>query len=292
MLSGPDITSLMDLLSDKGIGLFHACQLTDFRSYLELGGIPSRNLMKNRGKDFTKFETDTNDQNNAVFDKVFLNLDDFGKWYHWGKNNLPNPYGPILIKVEPTASLYMTDLCLTLRSAGARDFNRGKESINSIDDIEKIFKKCNGRYFVKFESELKKEFPNRKIKSPEINCSFPGELLSIDHFSEILVDPVYLEGNELHERVKSLCKRYYTNLDVILKQRYSKRPDEFDELVKIAYTGITEIPKILDLELSDEFENWITEVDRANLGWLLDRYLKYLKIGTLSQLRKAFSAAS
>ena len=61
--------------------LYHACQLSDFASYLSLGGIPSRALLETNGLPFTPFKTDTIDQENGVWDKVFINLSDFGHFF-------------------------------------------------------------------------------------------------------------------------------------------------------------------------------------------------------------------
>ena len=81
--------------------MYHACQLRDFESYLKVGGIPSRQLLERRGLGFTAFDTDEQDHVNDVWSKVFLNLQDFGKLFDSGKDAVPNPYGPILIRVRP-----------------------------------------------------------------------------------------------------------------------------------------------------------------------------------------------
>ena len=42
MISRNEIQSLVNLLLERNVSLYHACQLIDFESYLALGGIPSR----------------------------------------------------------------------------------------------------------------------------------------------------------------------------------------------------------------------------------------------------------
>ena len=61
MIISNEIQSLVNLLLERNVSLYHACQLIDFESYLALGGIPSRALLKNRELPFTPFETDTTD---------------------------------------------------------------------------------------------------------------------------------------------------------------------------------------------------------------------------------------
>ena len=40
MITGNDIQALVRLFEERGVTLYHACQLLDFQSYFELGGIP------------------------------------------------------------------------------------------------------------------------------------------------------------------------------------------------------------------------------------------------------------
>ena len=75
------IPELTNLLTNKGINLFHSCQLADFESYLKLRGIPSRNLIRKNEYEFTEFDTDENDKENEIWDKVFVNLSDFGNYF-------------------------------------------------------------------------------------------------------------------------------------------------------------------------------------------------------------------
>src|SRR5690606_3271244 len=115
----------------------------------------SRQLLKDRSLTFTSFKTDTSDLKKGLFDKVFLNIQDFGETFHSGGKAVPNPYGPILIEVSPTSSLYMSDLGVALRSAGASTFNRERECLSEIDDFKKLFKVVGGRHVVKFKKYLR-----------------------------------------------------------------------------------------------------------------------------------------
>ena len=112
MFKGNDIEQLVKLFNERGIVLYHACQLADLESYLYLGGIPSRALLESSGSNFTKFASDEVDKKNGVWDKVFLNLSDFGVNFASPKNSnasppkcFPNLYGPVLLIVKPEALL-------------------------------------------------------------------------------------------------------------------------------------------------------------------------------------------
>src|SRR5262249_8889960 len=127
MIREGQIAKLVGLLKARGVSLYHACQLVDFRSYLALGGIPSRARLERGKLAFTAFESDTADHKNGVWDKVFVNLSDFGRTFASGGKGVPNPYGPILLKIRPEALLEASDLAICLRSASATDFNREAE---------------------------------------------------------------------------------------------------------------------------------------------------------------------
>ena len=114
MISGNEIQSLVNLLLEREVSIYHACQLTDFESYLALGGIPSRALLENRKLPFTPFETDTIDKENGVWDKVFGNLTEFGEIFADGKFWPPTVYGPIQFQLNPTVLLEASDCMSTI----------------------------------------------------------------------------------------------------------------------------------------------------------------------------------
>ena len=95
MIGGSGKLELVAMLEGRQTCLYHACQFDDFQVYLRLGGIPSRAYLEQQRESFTPFETDTIDQENEVWDEVFVNLSDFGKPFAKGGNCVPNPFGPI-----------------------------------------------------------------------------------------------------------------------------------------------------------------------------------------------------
>lgn len=134
-----EIGKLSEILRHRNVYLFHACQFQDFQSYLALGGIPSRKVLEKQNLSYTIFETDNVDKFNEVWDKVFINLEDFGKTFAFGGSGVPNPYGPIVFKINHESLMDAEEVAVTLRSAGAKDFNRYNEALTSISDFERIF---------------------------------------------------------------------------------------------------------------------------------------------------------
>lgn len=137
MFKGKVLKDLVELFKKRQVMLYHSCQFIDFQSYTKIGGIPSRQLLEDRGLSFTPFETDKNDQDNSVWDKVFLNLSDFGNFF--GRDGIPTVYGPIAFVVRPQALLEADDVAICLRSAGSRDFCREKESLNTLQEVNRLF---------------------------------------------------------------------------------------------------------------------------------------------------------
>jgi hypothetical protein len=104
------------------------------------GGHPSRSHLESNEKPYTPFKTDQNDRANDDWDKVFANLSDFGFTFAGGYDAVPNIYGPILFQIKPEVFYEAKDVAICLRSAGREGFDRERESLNSISDVNRLFK--------------------------------------------------------------------------------------------------------------------------------------------------------
>ena len=173
---GKDVLELVAILGARNVKLYHACQLKDFESYLSLGGVPSRSLMEKHRMPFTKFDTDNEDCRNWVWDKVFVNLQDFGGTFqrslNSGKvNSVPNPFGPILLVLRPKALEQAEDVAVSLSSAGGKGFDRKEDSLD-LADIDRLFLEPAG-HRIKYRSGLSEEFGVREeyISAPEVSCT-------------------------------------------------------------------------------------------------------------------------
>ncbi|MEQ9482383.1 hypothetical protein [Coleofasciculus sp. F4-SAH-05] len=234
------IEPVVSLFKTRGVNFYHACQYKDFKTYLEIGGVPSRNLMELRGFPYTTFKTDEHDKSNDVWRKVFGNLSDFGFSFAKARRKentapIPNPYGPILLIFKPEAFYEASDVAICLRSAGGRDFNREAESLSSADEIDRIFQhpideapnefaKAN----IKFSKQLKKDFDDPQATSPEVSFTVENEKISFRHLDKIRVDPYIVNGKKLKEKIENLKQTYLLNAP-IWERRYSEGRQEIQQ---------------------------------------------------------------
>ena len=294
MISGNEIQSLVNLLLERDVSLYHACQLIDFDSYLALGGIPSRALLENRELPFTPFETDTNDKENGVWDKVFGNLTEFGDIFASGKFWPPTVYGPIQLQINPSALLDASDVAICIRSAGGEGFNRESEAL-TIDEIDRTFYYPRNSSFprstyVKSTDSLAKEFRKTKPQSPEISCSVSNQVLSAEYIIVAWVDPYVLNGQRLLDRVSNVVKNR-GEFNFHIRSRDCKEKSRIHLYNEIAECIREEIPSLYDLAqdslLSSTLREYAQQVLRnSEAERQFNRYVKYLQHGTLRPMRK------
>jgi len=194
MFRAEAIDGLVTLLTRRRAHAFHACQLEDFYSYVTLGGIPARNLLERSGLAHTSFTSDETDQLYGVFDKVFGNLQDFGRFFAYGAAATPCLYGPILLVLRPTCFTAADDVAICLRSASGVAFNRERESLSTVEQVDSLYVDDSSPYpySIRRSQELAQLFPGIKdVGLPEVSLSIPDELLPLEHVQYILVDPYY-----------------------------------------------------------------------------------------------------
>lgn len=291
MLRGENIPKLITLFKRRGVLLYHACQLLDFQSYLKGGGIPSRAYLEKSALPFTGFVSDANDRSNDLWNKVFVNLQDFGEIFADGRKGTPNPYGPILVKICPEGLIEATDIAVTLRSAGAQGFNREQESLNTVEEVERVFFNSYGSA-VKFKNNLLDAFPSKKVKSVEINCSFPNGLINSKYIRGIIVDPYTIRNETLLSHVQRLKNRFDLQVPVFerrafrnigRKQMYSDLCDIFCHFIeKLNYTPtLQDIIFPNDFVVGEDMREWAKNMVLLELEFQFDRYSSYLCKGTL-----------
>lgn len=278
MFSKSQVSEVIALFKSRKLHLYHACHLQDFYSYLTLSGICSREVLDRTGLPITTFDTDPSDKAKGLWNLVFGNFNDFSAPYHWENKTVPNPFGPILIKIDCDALAEAEDFSVTLRSAGAADFSRTAESLTSVTDLEKIFYNPIGHpkaYQVKFEAGLQKAFPSAKVKSLEWSMTFPDGILPIDYFVEIIVDQLIVGPHSLIDEVRRLAVGYHKLLgDIVVRsQSHSLYPN----LVSAIGAGAKSLG---DLHANPDLASWAAEV--AKLDYQFKRYAQYTKEGTLN----------
>lgn len=277
-----EIEKIVKTLENRNTLLYHACQLKDFRSYLKLGGIPSRNKLLNSKLQFTVFDTDKIDKQNDVWDKVFGNFSDFGREFtKEASNSQPNPYGPIQIVFKPNALRSASDLCISLRSAGARDFDRNKEPINNSQDVNKIFQYIdpeqapteNHKKNIAFANELNSRFNKNNCFSPEFNCEVTDEILSFEDTIYILVDACQYKGKDLINEVQSLTNKKTFTRDYLCQ----KKKAIIIELSTLSATNDCTKKSLLDGGFaSEKLKEWV----KARNDFHYNRFITYLTNGT------------
>ena len=292
MFTGEDIEELVELFERRGAKLYHACQLTDFQSYLDVGGIPSRGYLESSDCSFTPFETDNGDREKSVWDKVFLNMSDFGTTFATGGNGVPNPYGPILIQLHPKALLEASDVAICLRSAGARDFSREDEALETVDEVNRLFSNSSDSK-MKYGAALQEEFGVDNARDPEMSCSVESGKLSIEHTSLVRVDPYIVNQTSLiHEVKKCLTSRDY-RFRVFERSHYKEgRKELLAELTELLLSDPSlSLDNLVELKTcSNGLREWAEQLRDRNLGWNFDRYAQYLRSGTLVPLANALLA--
>ncbi len=293
MIIGNDIQSLVNLLLERNVSLYHACQLIDFESYLALGGIPSRALLENKELPFTPFETDTIDKTNEVWDKVFGNLKEFGEIFASGMPWPPTVYGPIQLQINPSALLEASDVAICLRSAGAEGFNRESEGL-TIDEIDRVFYHSRNAPFpestrVKSQRLLAEEFGKTKPQSPEISCSLPNQVLPLEYIIATLVDPYVLNSRSLWDIVLDIVGNS-PDLNCRIESRHCKESSRECLYSEIAECVREEIPSLYNLARDSTVSSTLREyagqvVKNSEAERQFNRYIKYLMHGTLGPMK-------
>jgi hypothetical protein len=285
-----EIRNLAHLFKHRGVSLFHACQFIEFQSYLTVGGIPSHDCLERRTLPYNPLVTDDNDRSNGVWDKVFVNLQDYGEIFSNGRDGTPNAYGPILFKVNPEAFLVATEVAITLRSAGASNFNRQQEALSSIAEVDRVFCYPTGSP-VRFSNNLREAFPDRPpsyVESVEIHCVYPDGYLPLEYVEEVIVDPYRIKEKQLLlfvNNARSICRARF---GVSTRTARDVRRKLYNELACHFISSISSrslIPSLEDLlyalSVSRDMQEWAQRISCRNMEWQFERFATYLCNGTL-----------
>ncbi|SVB97036.1 uncharacterized protein METZ01_LOCUS249890, partial [marine metagenome] len=286
------IEKLVELLRRRGATLWHACQFQDFVSYLEIGGIPSRELLEQRGQEFTPFDTDSRDKENGVWDKVFINLADFGDGFAKDSKCTPNAFGPIALEVAPGALLDgVTDVAICLRSAGALGFCRDKAALGSLKEVELLFYDELSPD-LRFAKDLKEIFPSAAMQ-PEVSCTIPAGFIPMRYVDEVHVDPYKFGKKSLLFHVEEQIDEHgygdHGDQDHLrATERWAKggRRRLYKELLDVLLTDVPSLSELMtDSSRSPLFLEWCRDIGESGLGWQFRRYAKYLRAGTILPLK-------
>jgi hypothetical protein len=286
MIVGKEIPELVRLLESRGSCLYHACQLVDFKSYLNLGGIPSRAHLEQMQETFTPFETDAIDRENNVWDKVFANLSDYGQTFARGGKGVPNAFGPIALQIQPAALLEARDVAICLRSAGAVGFNRGTEALKSIYGVDELFVHPSDvgfpeSTFIKYSEHLQTLRAN--TASPEVSCSVEDGFIPIEYVIVAWVDPYVVAGNQLLASVLRLRRQFNRVFPVHSRRCTAERGVVYGQIVERIMDSTISIRSWIENGNCSHFvRDWGQSIIARDLEYQFNRFAKYLHKGTIS----------
>lgn len=289
MIVGREINLVTEELSNRNCLLYHACHLKDLVSYLDVGGIPSRQLLETQNKPFTSFYTDEQDRTDGVFEKVFLNLSDFGNTFNNGSRATPLIYGPILLAISPHCLRSASDIAVCLRSAGSSNYNRATESLNSHDDFIKIFRDLTGKK-IKTSAQLQTSFPGHIVGGqPEISCTFGNQKIPFNYLRFAVVDPLIISENDLQKITQGLFR--LKNIDKKVFQRICSSymtKDDYQEVYNLATEHLLNFNDIAHRTTSQHIREWAQKMDATNANnrsWSRFKlYQQYYKEGTFNYI--------
>ena len=248
-----------------------------------MGGIPSRAHLESNEKPYTKFKTDENDRANDDWDKVFANLSDFGFTFAGGYDAVPNIYGPILFQIKPEVFYEATDVAICLRSAGGKDFDREKEALKSISDVDRLFQHpvedSAKRSYVKNRKELQRDFTSN-ASAPEISCTVASGIFPLHYVDLVRVEPYIIQGQRLQDKAKKIISN--NGATFCVKQR-DRCPDYTDELLKILESGVPLLKDLSeDSNVSNELRDWAKRIINRGIAYQFnDSFAPYLYHGTI-----------
>jgi len=233
--------------------------------------------------------TDNTDKENGVWDKVFFNLDDFGKAFAGGNIAAPNAYGPILFRFKPTALTEVIDVAICLQSPSAQGFNRERESLSSVDEVNDLFLYAlnhpSRAEWLKFKQHLQNRFGSN-AQLIEVSCTLPSGVLSFNHLLDIVVDPYVLKGIELTGLV--VDKITETGLVIPIRRRTPKVSSESYNYLLLAAEQDCPPTIVAEIANSHSLMTWAMELEKRG-GLALKnyyRYLQYLYEGTVLPIEK------
>jgi hypothetical protein len=278
-------------LETRNVSLWHACQLRDLDAYFQAGGVPSRQFLERRRLSFTPFVTDATDRRSGVWSKVFVNLADFGASFARGYRAVPNPYGPIALQLRPTALLEASDVAICLRSAGASDFDRPGESLSQAEDVDRlfayppaagVFKAMEPLFGDRLRDAFAPKYPN--ATAPEASLSLKAGRIGMGYLVAVWVDPVVVDDHLLIDEVRA---RFVDDVPIQPRWMTDERRVVYEDIQRVI---ADEMPPRLRLlqgrtDVSAETRAWAASVDEIGLEWQFERFVGYLRDGTLDVLR-------
>lgn len=171
----------------KHAKIFHAAQLRDFETYVEMGRIAPRSELFERGTaEYTPFGSDADDVDRmGCANDCFGNLIDQGNFSRKG-NGIPNVYGPITLVFKPEA----------LRSPGLGEVSVRRKAIWSANPAGREVLDASGVAALY----------NDKGFADSGEIQIHAGALRLQDVQYIIVNPITVNGVSLAQRVRDLVQ--------------------------------------------------------------------------------------
>ena len=280
MLRGNQIA---ELLFRHDTPTYIAAQLREFNAFLKLDGISSRAYQELHGYPPTPQVTDEMDREKGLWDLVFCSMQDHGLSFHV-TGRTPNPYGPILLTLDPNWMRGLSDVEIALLSGGHKRFDRSQHGLPPGRFKELFLEPESTKPEVASRRLLQSRFGEEvAISNPEISAHLPEGKIAWSHVRRALVDPYTLGPLDLVEECRRLVNSHRLEFTVDARPIPDKRM--FSELAQAVASGCTS-----SLELARypwktaELQIWANSLHTSSWAYQADRWTDYLRNGTLQVL--------
>ena len=285
MLKGKDIQTVVNLLEQRRVTLYHACHLIDLESYFKIGGIPSRSLLETEKLAYASFRADQATPDDWVWSNVSLQLMDFGNPFARDCNNLPNKYGPILLEIDPAALKEAEAVAICLRPGHPDDYTKDRLSVLDLDKVENIFRytldaPVPEKTYFKPADQMAKSFGGN-LAVPEIHCQLKTERLPFNFVTQMLVDNYRIMDHYLREWAFMIQQQYGNRIPIM--QRYC--PYDIGGKLTNALARILtdESPSLKDLTQNDhdEIRPWAARLHDNHMDADYELFATGMQAGTI-----------
>jgi len=277
-----DINKIVNILNQRDISLYIACQLIEFYAYLSMGGIATQDALENTDLKFPEYDSNPIKKNNGFWDTHVFNLMDYGALFYKKAISTPNIYGPVLIHVKPDILLDANSVKISNVSIRSEHFDKDDhlKTISS-DELEALYKYPPNTSFP--EKTLLKDSltENYNEMVPEIICTFNSSLIPFSSISLVTVDHYIINNRQFQSYVDEMKLR--AGFTFPLMRRYCPSSDAIHislEIGKKILQGPITLNEILHSD-DKRLKKWAVDLESKNLSDSFDTYISHLKTDTL-----------
>jgi hypothetical protein len=279
-----NIHKAVDTLNQRGNSLFMACQLTEFFSFLSMGGICPKSSLEKAHLAFTNYDTDINMKKNGCWDAHIFHLIDYGELFYRKAIHTPNPYGPILFNLKPDLLKNARDVSMSHVSVRNEQFD-SKTCVNPIssETLTACYQYASDISFPE-KSLLKDNLVDRNNIAgivPEIICRFDEEIIPFSQVSLVAVDHYIVNNRQFQSWIDEIKVRAGQTFPLMRRYCPSSTAIHISmELGKLLIRGSVTIDDIC--QSSDErLQTWGKGLNNTDI---FDTYAKHLQSDTLLPL--------